>query len=121
MFGTISPRTDDPREYGALEWLKSDDEGRFRFDHLPQGEYLLTYEPDGYWINYVSKPAALVKAQAGAEAVILQAGEFHGSVVTIRGRVTDRVSGEPLKGVKVDIGQVERTLSGILFIAWRRF
>ena len=112
MFGTISPRTDDPREYGALEWLKSDDEGRFRFDHLPQGEYLLTYEPDGYWINDVSKPAALVKAQAGAEAVILQAGEFHGSVVTIRGRVTDRVSGEPLKGVKVDIGQVERTLSG---------
>ena len=112
LFGYIRPRTDDPREYGALEWLKSDDEGRFRFDHLPQGEYLLTYEPDRYWINDVFKPAALVKAQAGAEAVILQAGEFHGSVVTIRGRVTDRVSGEPLKGVKVDIGQVERTLSG---------
>ena len=82
MFGTISPM-----KAGALEWLKSDDAVRFRFDHLPQGEYLLTYEPDRYWINVVLKPAALVKAQAGAEAVILQAGEFHGSVVTIRGRV----------------------------------
>jgi 5-hydroxyisourate hydrolase-like protein (transthyretin family) len=108
LLGHISPRG-----YGAFEWLKSDDEGRFRFDHLPQGEYLLTYEPDGYWINYVSKPAALVKAQAGAEGVILQAGEFHGSVVTIRGRVTDRVSGEPLKGVKVDIGQVDQEGSGV--------
>ena len=86
-----------------------------------KGSIYLRMSPTVYWINYVSKPAALVKAQAGAEAVILQAGEFHGSVVTIRGRVTDRVSGEPLKGVKVDIGQVERTLSGILFIAWRRF
>ena len=106
LFGTISSMMD------SYEWLKSDDEGRFRFDHLPQGEYLLTYEPDGYWLKASSQPAALVKAQAGAENVILQTGEFHGSVVTIRGRVTDRVSGGPLKGVKVHISRVTQTRTG---------
>jgi len=69
----------------CTDGLITNEQGRFEFGHLPQGEYQLTYEPSASSHSKDPQPAALAVAHSGDENVILQVGDLQGLELNFRG------------------------------------
>jgi hypothetical protein len=83
-FRSIQESGDDPT-------VRTDDQGRFRFDDVKLGEYVLTVEADGY---APQQRQIKVQPESQAEDFTLKAGRL------VRGRVAD-AEGQPVGGVCV--------------------
>lgn len=102
----------DPVTKQELSVAVSDDQGNFRFAHVPAGEYTLTYRGPGRNTGFYDDARATVGAVGGSRGVILRDGQFDAPQVIFRGRVTDRYSGESLPGATLTANRITRSGAG---------
>lgn len=87
----------------GLDRQNAGDDGRFRFDALPVGEYTLVAG------DSVFDPRASVVVLTGQEDVRIVIGELTAPGANISGSVVRGGDGAPLAGVKIEANRVQRT------------
>jgi len=80
-----------------LNQARTNEEGRFKFEWIPQGDYYLSLGSSIY------SPTSAAKARSGDTDVELVEGKFPDDMLNFAGIVRDRNTGEPLPGVGVTI------------------
>lgn len=92
----------DPREFLAVPVALTDGRGPFEFGPLEPGRYDLFADSDGYGNGTARRVEVLASVTTEGVVIELEAG------VTLRGRVVDAVTNEPIEGAKVVLGDAFR-------------
>ena len=87
----------------GLDRMNAGEDGRFRFDALPVGEFTLVAGDNVY------DPRASLVVMTGQEEVRLVIGEVTAPGANISGSVVRGGDGAPLAGVKIEANRVQRT------------
>lgn len=109
---------DWPHEQRDSLQVRSDQEGRFVFQHVTPGRFLLSASADGYgaFQNRLDLPASGLDVPLTLAALAPPLPKKIAGHSTVRGRVVDE-AGKPIADVSVSLGQGQPALEGVQWSA----